>query len=135
MAPMAALWGRDNRGAMLRVLGECGDADTRVENRVGEPMANPYLYVAAQVAAGLDGLERQLDPGLATDAPYAGTERLLPTRLEAALAALEADARMVAAMGPELVRLWLGIKHSEARRHATAEDSEAWQRREYFSRF
>jgi glutamine synthetase len=135
MAPMAALWGRDNRGAMLRVLGECGDADTRIENRVGEPMANPYLYIAAQVAAGLDGIERQLDPGPATDSPYAGDQRLLPTRLEAALEALEGDARMVAAIGPEIVHLWLGIKRSEARRHAAAEDSEAWQRREYFSRF
>ncbi len=135
MAPMAALWGRDNRGAMLRVLGECGDGDTRIENRIGEPMANPYLYIAAQIAAGLDGIERQLDPGPATDAPYQDTARALPTRLDDALDALEADVRMTQAMGPELVRLWLGIKRSEARRHAAAEDSAAWQRREYFSRF
>ncbi len=135
MAPMAALWGRDNRGAMLRVLGECGDGDTRIENRIGEPMANPYLYIAAQIAAGLDGIERQLDPGPATEAPYQDSARALPTRLDDALDALEADARMTQAMGPELVRLWLGIKRSEARRHAAAEDSAAWQRREYFSRF
>jgi glutamine synthetase len=56
LAPLAALWGRDNRGAMLRVLGGPGDGATRIENRIGEPMANPYLYMASQIHAGLDGL-------------------------------------------------------------------------------
>ena len=58
LAPQSVVWGRDNRGAMLRVLGGCGDPGTRIENRIGEPMANPYLYVAAQIHAGLDGLAR-----------------------------------------------------------------------------
>jgi hypothetical protein len=60
MAPNALTWGRDNRGAMLRVLGRAGDAGTRIENRIGEPSANPYLYIAAQIHAGLDGLARGL---------------------------------------------------------------------------
>jgi glutamine synthetase len=63
LAPLAALWGRDNRGAMLRVLGGPGDGATRIENRIGEPMANPYLYMASQIHAGLDGLrQRGCDP-------------------------------------------------------------------------
>ena len=68
MAPVAVQWGRDHRGTMLRVLGGPGDAATRIENRLGEPLANPYLYIASQVHAGLDGLQRGLQPPPATDA-------------------------------------------------------------------
>src|SRR5262249_38417955 len=63
LAPDRAVWGHDNRGVMIRVLGGAGDTATRMENRVGEPAANPYLYMASQVLAGLDGLERRRDPG------------------------------------------------------------------------
>ncbi|WP_088284514.1 glutamine synthetase family protein [Ideonella sp. A 288] len=135
LAPMAAVWGRDNRGAMLRVIGGAGDPATRVENRIGEPMANPYLYIAAQVHAGLDGLRRRLVPPPATEAPYAGSDRLLPTGLGAALQALTDDAAMVAAFGDPLVRCLQRVKRSELSRHDAAEDKAQWQRREYFSRY
>ena len=135
LAPMSVLWGRDNRGAMLRVLGRCGDAATRIENRIGEPMANPYLYIAAQVHAGLDGVERALAAPPATDAPYAGTAVALPTSLEEALSALEADDALARAFGEPLLRCLLQVKRSEVERHAQASDQDEWQRREYFSRF
>ncbi len=51
MAPIQAIWARDNRGVMVRVLGEPGDPSTHLENRVGEPLANPYLYMASQIHA------------------------------------------------------------------------------------
>ena len=41
LAPDRAIWARDNRGVMIRVLGQPGDPATRLENRVGEPAANP----------------------------------------------------------------------------------------------
>jgi glutamine synthetase len=53
LAPDRAIWGRDNRGVMIRALGAPGDPATRLENRVGEPAANPYLYMTSQVLAGL----------------------------------------------------------------------------------
>ncbi|MDP1531972.1 MAG: glutamine synthetase family protein, partial [Rubrivivax sp.] len=81
MAPLAALWGRDNRGAMLRVLGGAGDPGTRIENRLGEPMANPYLCIAAQIHAGLDGIQRQLTAPPATEAPYGDGGPALPASL------------------------------------------------------
>ena len=43
LAPDRAIWGRDNRGVMIRVLGGAGNPATRLENRIGEPAANPYL--------------------------------------------------------------------------------------------
>src|SRR5271165_7292464 len=48
LAPDRVIWGRANRGVMVRVLGAPGKEETRLENRVGEPAANPYLYMASQ---------------------------------------------------------------------------------------
>jgi glutamine synthetase len=135
LAPLSALWGRDNRGAMLRVLGGPGDAGTRIENRIGEPMANPYLYMASQVHAGLDGLRRRLQPPPATDDPYGEQANRLPTSLDAALDALEGSAVMAEGFGADLLRLLVRIKRAESLRHAQAEDADEWQRREYFSRY
>jgi glutamine synthetase len=135
LAPQAVLWGRDNRGALLRVLGRCGDASTRIENRIGEPSANPYLYIAAQIHAGLDGLRRKLRAGPATDAPYAGTANLLPTTLGDALEALVGDAALAKAFGKPFVDSFVRIKRAELTRYEAADDKDEWQRREYFSRF
>jgi glutamine synthetase len=137
MAPRAALWGRDNRGALLRVVGRPGDEATRIENRLGEPLANPYLCIAAQVLAGLDGLREQRDPGRATRAnPYTpGTGAALPDTLAAALNALATDPVLCAGLGEPLVRAYTTIKHHELTRRAAAADEREWDRRELFSRF
>ena len=135
LAPMAVLWGRDNRGAMLRLVGGPGDPATRIENRVGEPAANPYAYIAAQVHAGLDGLQRRLEPPPPTESPYAPGTELLPTRLGDALDALLADAALVQAMGREFVEVFVQVKRQEQARADAAEDPAAFDRREYFGRF
>jgi glutamine synthetase len=143
LAPQAALWGRDNRGALLRVVGDCGDEDTRIENRIGEPAANPYLYLAAQVHAGLDGIERALTPPAATEDPYrpaaaAGGDGApaprLPTTLAEALRALDADAALRAGFGDAFVDHFLHVKQAEVTRHAEAADKDGFERREYFGR-
>jgi glutamine synthetase len=134
LAPQAVLWGRDNRGAMLRVIGEAGDGATRIENRIGEPAANPYLYIASQIHAGMDGIESQLLPPAATDAPYETGAALLPTGLGEALQALAADDVLSDALGGDFVRYFSRIKQSEVDRHAAAEDPDDFARREYFSR-
>ena len=135
MAPQSVVWGRDKRGAMLRVLGGAGDRATRIENRIGEPMANPYLYVAAQIHAGLDGIEHGLAAPPAVGAPYAGSGESLPTSLGAALDALAADAELVRAFTPQVVDWFIRVKRFELDRYAAADDADAWLAREYFSRF
>lgn len=135
LAPQSVLWGRDNRGAMLRVVGQCGDTGTRIENRIGEPAANPYLYLASQVYAGLDGIARKLAAPPATDAPYAGSDARLPTSLGEALEALRGDAVLAAGFGQDFIDYFARIKESELLRHDQAEDKQDFQRREYFSRF
>jgi glutamine synthetase len=147
MAPRRAAWGFDHRGAMLRVLGAPGDTATRIENRLPEPMANPYLALAAQVWAGLDGLERALDPGAAGAAGAESTARaeagdsgpasdpgLLPQTLAAALDALAADNALQAGMGAGLARVFDAVKRHEIARFDGAQDPAAWLRREYFGR-
>ncbi len=79
LAPDRAVWARDNRGVMVRVLGQPGDPATHLENRVGEPAANPYLYMASQIYAGLDGMTHHRDPGPSADTPY---ETKAPTLAE-----------------------------------------------------
>jgi glutamine synthetase len=135
LAPQSVLWGRDNRGAMLRVIGQCGDAGTRIENRIGEPSANPYLYMASQIHAGLDGIERGLQPPPATDSPYGQADAQLPTSLGEALEALRSDAVMCEAFGRPFVGYFATLKASEQQRHDAAEDKADFHRREYFSRF
>jgi glutamine synthetase len=134
LAPQAAVWGRDNRGAMLRVIGQAQDSGTRIENRIGEPAANPYLYMASQIHAGLDGIARGLKPPAATESPYGQGNTLLPTDLGQALAALQADTHLVNAFGPGFVALLSGIKQLEWQRFQQADDKMAFQRHEYFSR-
>ena len=134
LAPQSVLWGRDNRGAMLRVIGECGDAGTRIENRLGESGANPYLYMASQIHAGLDGIAQKMRAPKATQDPYHPDAKRLPTQLNEALQALEQDATLVKAMGAEFVAYYSHIKHAEALRFEQAKDKTAFHRREYFGR-
>jgi glutamine synthetase len=135
LAPQSVNWGRDNRGAMLRVVGQSGDAATRIENRIGEPAANPYLYIASQIHAGLDGIQRQLKAPPASSSPYGDGTRKLPGSLGEALDALRADEALMQGLGLEFVNYYTHIKRAELARFEAAEDKLDWQRREYFSRF
>ena len=134
MAPQSILWGRDNRGAMLRVIGEPGDKATRIENRLGEPAANPYLYMASQIHAGLDGVDAQLQAPPATETPYSAGAATIPTSLADAVQALQSDAAMRQALGQPFVDYYRTIKQAEHQRMAQAEDVQEFHRREYFGR-
>lgn len=133
LAPDRVIWGRDNRGAMLRVLGGEHDPASRIENRQGEPAANPYLYFASQLIAGLDGIEKRLDPGPSADTPYDMQAEFLPRTLEEALAALREDAVLRAGLGTGFVDYFCHIKAAEIARF-NLEVSE-WEQREYFDTF
>jgi glutamine synthetase len=133
LAPDRAIWGRDNRGVMVRLLGGQGDPATRLENRVGEPAANPYLYMASQILTGLDGMERMLDPGPSADTPYEAQALHLPKSLEEALRALRNDNCLADGFGRHFIDYYLRIKDAEVARYQ-AEVTE-WEQREYFELF
>jgi glutamine synthetase len=133
LAPDRAIWGRDNRGVMLRVLGAANDPGSRVENRIGEPAANPYLYLASQAVAGLAGIEGNMDPGPSADVPYETAAPKLPKSLIEAVAALRDSALFRTAFGDSFVDYIVHIKEAEiARFLASVTD---WEQREYFEIF
>ena len=133
LAPDRAIWGRDNRGVMIRVLGATRDPATRLENRIGEPAANPYLYMASQILSGLDGIDRKLDPPLSADTPYEAKADLLPKSLREAVYALSDDPFFRKELGAEFVDYYVHIKSAEIERFQ-AEVSD-WEQREYFEMF
>jgi glutamine synthetase len=100
-----------------------GDPGTRIENRLGEPLANPYLYIASQMFAGLDGIAAPaLQPVPATEDPYAPDQPALPVSLADALQALAADAVLQQGLGPAMARVFHAIKRQEIARQAQALD-------------
>jgi glutamine synthetase len=140
MAPIQAVWAQDNRGVMVRVMGEAGDPATHLENRCGEPLANPYLYMASQIHAGLDGIARGIDPGPSADAPYRISSEALPASLEEAIEALRQSACFRAGFGDGFVDYYATLKEAEiarCRRDGRADEADVseWEQREYFDSF
>jgi glutamine synthetase len=142
LAPDRAGWGYDHRGAMVRVLGGPGDPATRLENRLGEPAANPYLYIASQLVAGMDGVARRLAPPPRDDAPYAADRPRLPASLGAALDALDGDALFRRALGDTFVDYYVKLKRNELGRfeqwrqgRELPDEPTAWEQDEYFDFF
>ncbi len=116
LAPTVADAAGDDRTAYLRVPPQWGDA-TRVELRIGDASANPYLLTAVALAAGRDGIEQ----GLGAVTPPA-----LPTDLAGALVALEADPVIVDALGQPMVDAIVAVKQRELRRFSQAVTDWEW---------
>jgi glutamine synthetase len=115
-APNTITYGGNNRTHMIRI-----PDGGRFELRLADGAVNPYLYPAAILACGLDGIERKLDPGKRLDIDmYAEGwkvkgAKLLPLNLLDALRALEADKRMVESLGPETAHAFVKLKLQEWR--------------------
>jgi glutamine synthetase len=134
ITPDRVSWSRDHRGAMLRVIGGPGDPATRVENRVGDPAANPYLLVASQIFSGLDGIEHNRTPPPPTESPYepeGGPP--LPRTLGDAIAAFDASPLFRDVLGDGVVDYLVTLKGSEWNRFNAAVTD--WEQREYFDLF
>ncbi|MDA2814476.1 glutamine synthetase family protein [Nocardiopsis sp. RSe5-2] len=101
-APTSVAWGVDNRTCALRLVG--GGPSLRVENRVPGGDVNPYLAVAALIAGGLDGIDRELEPGPACAGnAYTGDAPSVPTTMREALELWEKSDLARAAFGDEVV--------------------------------
>jgi len=138
LAPFRANWGYDNRSTMVRVPPERGGG-TRLEVRVGDGAANPYLVIAGILAAALDGIVRKLEApkaaeGMAYDNEDAPT---LPATFTEALDALEANERMREHMSTGLIGIFLTMKRDEIERYNAAvpdpstRDVTDWEIKEY----
>lgn len=135
-APVFITYGDNNRSAMVRV------PYGRLELRLPDTGANPYLVHAAIIAAGLDGITRKLDPGKAQNRNlYAMTPAmcqqegisLLPQNLKEAVDALEADALLRESLGVALVDEFIRVKRQEW--HEYHRHVSEWETRRYLEFF
>ena len=135
-APAYIAYGDNNRTACVRI------PHGRLEVRLPDAGCNPYLTTAAMIAAGLDGIDRNLDPGpaqninlyeLSSDELTAKGIRLLPQNLLEAIEALEADPVIQAGLGQDLAREFLRIKRMEWTEYALHVSD--WESRRYLEFF
>jgi glutamine synthetase len=126
-APVYLSWGRTNRSALIRIprTGSGRPTSTRCELRCPDPSANPYLSLAAMLAAGLDGIEKKMIPPSPAeedlyhvDGGRAGLD-LLPADLGMAINALMADEVIQRALGPHVYERYIEAKLLEWREYRT----------------
>jgi glutamine synthetase len=112
-APTTIAWGKDNRTCALRVVGH-GPA-LRFENRSGGADLNPYMALAALIAAGLEGVEQdlQLEPAFEGNAYVAGDKPRLPSTLRDARDLFSASALAHKAFGDEVVAHYINAAEVE----------------------
>ena len=120
---------------MLRLVGGYAEPSTRIENRSGEPSANPYLYMASQLYAGMDGVQNRTDPGEPVlGDPYGQTDKPpLPNSLMQAVEALDRCKVLRAGFGDQYVDYFLHIKRAEIARFLAHPTD--WEHREYFEMY
>ena len=120
-APTAIAWSERNRSPLIRVPAERGE-NTRIELRMPDPSCNPYLALAVMLRAGLDGVERKLDPGPPVNKNiYTMSHRErrhlrideLPASLSDALDELEKSALMRDTLGDHLFDHFITAKRTE----------------------
>jgi len=134
LAPNRIVWGKDNKGAMLRLVGAgTNDPATRIENRVGEPAANPYLYMASQLVSGIDGIDKKLSPPAPTEDPYTAEAELLPKTILEAAEELSKSSLYREVLGDQFIDYILAIKYAEIERFFS--EVTDWEHKEYFEIF
>ena len=129
-APVSAMFSAGNRSAAIRIPKYANTPDSaRIEFRPPDATANPYLSIAAQLLAGIDGIRRDLDPSelgfgpidediFSWPAERRATIGALPTSLDRALDALEADQEFLlegGVLSRELIERWIARKREEER--------------------
>jgi glutamine synthetase len=134
-APAHAAYGIGNRATFVRIP---GSARRRFEVRSGDNTSSPYIYLAAVLAAGLEGINAKADPGppaegdlgsLTAEESKALGITMLPRSAEEALGAVEADPLISTALGPVIFPEWLKVKWSEFA--AFSLDVSEWERNAY----
>jgi glutamine synthetase len=140
-APVNVAWSMRNRSPLLRVPDRRGTG-TRVENRMPDPAANPYLALAVQLAAGLDGIEQKHDSREPVNEniftmSQREKRRLriddLPHDLDEACDELEKDAVITEALGEHITQHFLAAKRQEWRTYIT--QVHPWEVGEYFAKY
>ena len=144
-ASATTAWGFDNKEAALRVTSPFFNREEQsfnIEFKPSDASANPYLALGGLIACGLDGIDRNLEPGepsqrnpalLTVEELRRGKVRPLPTSMGGALDEFEKDSLLKDAFGDLLYRCYLAVRRSEEA--AFAANDEAFEVRHHFYRF
>ncbi len=144
-ASTTTAWGFDNKEAALRVVSpfyQREEQSYNIEFKASDGSANPYLSLGALIACGLDGIERELEPGEPSERDPArmspeelerGKVRPLPSTMAAALNELQGDEFLLDSMGDLLSRCYLAVRRSEEQ--AFSAESDEFEIRNHFYRF
>lgn len=118
LAPYRANWGYDNRSTMIRIPPERGQG-TRLELRIGDGSANPYVVLSVVLAAALDGIQNKLEVPEAVNGWSYEDERfpVLPMSLKAALDALDADVSLRGLLPENFIDAFVAMKRDEVERY------------------
>ena len=128
-------WGLENREAAVRVPSrywDDNDASANLELKASDASANPYISLGGVIAAALDGIEKNLDPGapvdidpgnLSADEMKARGIRRFPETAQEALDELERDEVLVEALGGPLASEYLKVRRAEAAAYAEKDDA------------
>ena len=132
-APNEIGWARKNVNGLLKVQRKKGE-DTKVSLRFPDPSANPYLAVAVCLAAGVEGIEKQMDPGLPIPECYEKQEKLkeLPGSLREAVTQMEESEFMERVIGKAFVDIYTDAKMQEW--NAYMADVSKWELDEYLNK-
>ncbi|WXL27155.1 glutamine synthetase family protein [Ectopseudomonas mendocina] len=126
-SPNNACWSYDNRAAGLRIPASSVQA-RRVENRLPGADANPYLALAASLAAGLMGIERSLQPSEPLQGEFSIPENLrLPCSMQEAIERLRKSALAMELFGTEFIEGYLASKTMEL--SSFFDEITPWERR------
>jgi glutamine synthetase len=129
-APWLIDWGLDNRSAMVRIPPERGRA-SRLEFRLGDAAANPYLAIGGLLGAAFLGIKDKLEPPDPLEGYGYNPEKAarLPHDLSSALEALQADTDLAEILGPAFVSMFVTYKRDELERFSHWVTD--WEFREY----
>jgi glutamine synthetase len=126
-SPNNACWSEDNRAAGLRIPASSPVA-RRVENRLPGADANPYLALAASLAAGLYGLEQQLQPSAPIQGEFEVADELsLPSTMHAAIERLKRSGLALELLGKEFIEGYIASKTLELTSYY--DEITPWERR------
>jgi glutamine synthetase len=140
-APVYISWSKTNRSALIRVPAARGNS-TRAEFRSPDPMCNPYLTFALMLAAGLDGIQRKIEPPASTDTniyELTAEERrkmgidTLPGDLMSAMQFLDNDKVLAATLGDHIMANLRRVTELEWDGYRTA--VHAWEHKQYLERY
>ena len=134
-APKYIYWGRRNRDALIRIPEIIDRSSARIEFRAADPSTNPYLAFAVLLKAGLDGIQKKIDPPEAIEEDIYETKRYekldtLPSDLKEAIEALKRDKLIKETLGPAFEK-FVDLKEAEWEEYTKRRITD-WEMWKYF---